>query len=65
VLSPNSSTGLPPDTVAALKRAYRQLFNSSLPRAEAIAGLAGEAGTSPEVRRLVEFVGNARRGVPA
>jgi UDP-N-acetylglucosamine acyltransferase len=57
--------GFPAHTVAALKRAYRQLFNSDLSRPEAIAGLAGESAGSPEVRRLVEFVSTARRGVPA
>lgn len=57
--------GFPPETVAALKRAYRQLFNSTVPRPQAVAALAGELAACPEVRRLVEFVGNARRGVPA
>jgi UDP-N-acetylglucosamine acyltransferase len=53
------------DSISALKRAYRQLFNSDLPRPEAIALLAGDALAYPEVQRLIEFVGNARRGVPA
>jgi UDP-N-acetylglucosamine acyltransferase len=57
--------GFPADTLTALKHAYRQLFNSSLPRPEAIAGLAAALAASPEVRRLVEFVSAARRGVPA
>jgi UDP-N-acetylglucosamine acyltransferase len=57
--------GVSAETLRLLKRAYRLLFNSDLPRPEAIAGLAGEAAASPEVRRLVEFVGSARRGVPA
>lgn len=53
------------ESIAALKRAYRQLFNSDLPRPEAIAALTEEASRSPEVRRLIEFVSTARRGVPA
>lgn len=57
--------GFAPHVLAALKRAYRQLFNSDLPRPEAIALLAGDAEEFPEVRRLVDFVGHARRGVPA
>jgi UDP-N-acetylglucosamine acyltransferase len=51
--------------IAALKRAYRQLFNSDLPRPEAVASLAGESLAYPEVLRLIEFVSSARRGVPA
>jgi UDP-N-acetylglucosamine acyltransferase len=57
--------GFPADTVAALKHAYRVLFNSSRPRSEAVASLVGEAAASPEVRRLIDFVASARRGVPA
>lgn len=57
--------GFPPETVRLLKRAYRLLFNSDLPRPDAIAGLTVEAAASPEVRRLLEFVSSARRGVPA
>lgn len=57
--------GFPPGTMRALKHAYRLLFNSHLPRAEAIAALAEEAETIPEVRRLIEFLGRTQRGVPA
>jgi len=57
--------GVSPGTITALKRAYRQLFNTARPRSEALAELAGEAAAVPEVRRLIEFVTTARRGVPA
>lgn len=57
--------GFSGDTLLALKRAYRHLFNSELPRAEAVAVLAEEARHYPEVRRLIQFVTTARRGVPA
>jgi UDP-N-acetylglucosamine acyltransferase len=57
--------GFQPLVLAALKRAYRQLFNSDLPRSEAIAALADDIAQFTEVRRLVEFVSTARRGVPA
>jgi UDP-N-acetylglucosamine acyltransferase len=57
--------GFPPATVTALKRAYRLLFNSAIPRAEALDRLDPEMDRSPEVRRLVAFVTSARRGVPA
>lgn len=52
------------EAISALKRAYRQLFNSDLPRPHAIAALAEESRHYPEVRRLIEFVSTARRGVP-
>lgn len=58
-------SGVSPGTLAALKHAYRLLFNSTLPRAEALARLAPDAGRFVEVRRLVDFVCAARRGVPA
>jgi UDP-N-acetylglucosamine acyltransferase len=57
--------GLTPETIAGLKLAYRLLFNAARPRAEALAELATEGAGSPEVRRLVDFVTTARRGVPA
>jgi site-specific recombinase XerD len=51
--------------LAALKRAYRLLFNASMPRAQALGELEPDALAVPEVRRLIEFVTAARRGVPA
>lgn len=60
-----SRAGFSRETVAALKHAYRLLFNAAIPRAEAVQRLEGVMGDSPEVRRLVAFVTSARRGVPA
>lgn len=58
--------GFPRETIAALKRAYRLLFNSSRPRAEAIAELRAQGGDQvPEVRRLLAFVTATVRGLPA
>ncbi len=57
--------GFPSATVAALKHAYRLLFNSDRPRPEAIAALEESALRVPEVARLLAFVAQARRGVPA
>jgi UDP-N-acetylglucosamine acyltransferase len=57
--------GFGPDTVAALKRAYRLLFNSAIPRADALLDLESDGARIPEVRRLMNFVATARRGVPA
>jgi UDP-N-acetylglucosamine acyltransferase len=57
--------GFPPDTLAALKHAYRLLFNTAVPRVQALAMLAPDGVRFPEVRRLVDFIGSTRRGVPA
>ncbi len=57
--------GFSRDTVAALKRAYRLLFNAPLPRPAAIERIRAELGGVAEVRHLVDFVAAARRGVPA
>jgi UDP-N-acetylglucosamine acyltransferase len=60
-----SRAGFPPETVAALKHAYRLLFNTAMPRTEAVKRLEGPMAAFPQVRRLVAFVTSARRGVPA
>ena len=57
--------GFGTEALAGLKHAYRLLFNSALSRAEALAHLESEAGQCAEVRRLIAFVGAARRGIPA
>lgn len=57
--------GFSGDAITALKRAYRLLFNSSLPRAEAVRQLRSASPVVPEVQRLVDFVARAQRGVPA
>jgi UDP-N-acetylglucosamine acyltransferase len=60
-----SRAGFPSETVAALKHAYRLLFNTAIPRSEAVKRLEEPMAASAEVRRLVAFVTSARRGVPA
>lgn len=57
--------GFSPEVLRALKHAYRLLFNSTLSRAGAIAQLESEGRPCAEVRRLLDFVASARRGVPA
>ena len=57
--------GYSPEAISALKRAYRLLFNSSMPRSEALDALEADAAATPVVRRLVDFLSCARRGVPA
>lgn len=56
--------GFSPATLTALKHAYRLLFNSTMPRAQAVAELLSEPRMTPEVRHLLEFVSTASRGVP-
>ncbi len=53
----------PPEVRRALQHAYRLLFNSRLPRSQAIAQLRGEPETCAEVARLVQFVAASERGV--
>jgi UDP-N-acetylglucosamine acyltransferase len=57
--------GLAPETIAALKRAYRALFGGGRagPRRGALAQVRDALGHVPEVARLVEFVATSARGV--
>jgi UDP-N-acetylglucosamine acyltransferase len=58
-------TGMPPDTIAALKRLYRLMFNSSLNFSQAIERTRLELPALPEVQRFIDFVARSERGVPA
>ena len=53
----------PPETIQALRQAYRVLFRSKLTLQAAIERLADEIAACEQVRRLVEFIGASRRGV--
>jgi UDP-N-acetylglucosamine acyltransferase len=55
--------GFSPETIAAIKAATRTLFFSKLLREEAIAKTLDEYGELAEVRRLVDFINNSKRGV--
>jgi UDP-N-acetylglucosamine acyltransferase len=55
--------GLSPETVMALKRAYRTLYRSKLSLEEARAELEKQAAGTPEVRRLVDFIAASTRGI--
>lgn len=55
--------GFAPEVRLALKRAFRLLFNSALPRREAVERIEREAGAFPEVRLLLAFLSRSRRGV--
>jgi len=55
--------GVPAETRAAIKRAYRLLFNAGLPRTKGIVRVRAELIGVPEVERLIDFVERSRRGV--
>lgn len=55
----------PPETVSALKRAYRLCFNSDLNLTQAQERARQELPPLPEVDLLLQFVSSTVRGVPA
>ncbi len=55
--------GFSPETISALKRAYRLLFRSELNLGQAIERVNAEVDQLPEVRQLVQFVESSQRGV--
>ncbi|HZP44618.1 MAG TPA: acyl-ACP--UDP-N-acetylglucosamine O-acyltransferase [Candidatus Binataceae bacterium] len=55
--------GFKPETIAALKAAFRKLFYSKLLRDEAIREIIAQHGEFSEIRRLVDFISNSPRGV--
>jgi UDP-N-acetylglucosamine acyltransferase len=52
-----------PETIAALKRAYKTLYRSGLSLDEARAELAKQAAGTPEVKPLVDFIAASTRGI--
>jgi UDP-N-acetylglucosamine acyltransferase len=57
--------GLPGETIAALKRAYRLFFNSDLNLSQALERARADLPPLPEVERFLAFVESSERGVPA
>jgi len=55
--------GFAPETIAALRSAFRTLFYSKLLRNEAIQQVLDEHGAVLEIRRLVDFIRASERGV--
>jgi UDP-N-acetylglucosamine acyltransferase len=55
--------GVPADVRAALKHAFRLLFNSHLGLSQAVEQLRAESAHIPEVMQLVDFVVTSQRGV--
>ncbi len=58
-------SGFPPETVTALKRAYRLMFNSDLNMGQALERARVELPQLPEVVLFLDFVSSSHRGVPA
>jgi UDP-N-acetylglucosamine acyltransferase len=55
--------GFGPETITALKRAYRLLFQRSTTRRDALARVRATLGDCPEVAHLLAFVAASQRGV--
>jgi UDP-N-acetylglucosamine acyltransferase len=55
--------GATPETIAALRRTYRTVFRSKLPRAEGLRQAEEKDGSVPEVATLLAFVRASERGV--
>ena len=55
--------GFSPETISAIRAAYRVLLQSRLNTSEAVARLEAEAPLLPEVAELVRFIRTAQRGV--
>ena len=57
--------GFSPDTINALKRAYRLFFNSDYNLSQAAERARTDLPATPEVERFIAFVVSSERGVPA
>jgi UDP-N-acetylglucosamine acyltransferase len=55
--------GFDGERIAAIKRAYRSVFMSGKPMAEARRELAGSAQESADVRQMLEFIERSERGL--
>ena len=55
--------GFSEDAIAAIKRAYRTLYRSNLPLAEAREQLAEAVHATPELEILIRFIDSATRGL--
>lgn len=55
--------GFSTETIAALKSAVRTIFYTKLLRKDALRQAEEAGGSIPEVRRLIDFIANSKRGV--
>ena len=67
VIGPNvvglTRGGFSRDTIAALKEAFRFIYHSGLNRSQALERVENDIEQIPEVKELVEFYRNSKRGV--
>ncbi|MES2125584.1 MAG: acyl-ACP--UDP-N-acetylglucosamine O-acyltransferase [Gemmatimonadota bacterium] len=56
--------GFPPETIAALKRAYRLFFNSDYNLGQALDRAGTDLPDLPEIKRFLDFVSTSQRGLP-
>jgi UDP-N-acetylglucosamine acyltransferase len=57
--------GLPAERIQALRRAYRTIFRSKLPREAGLEKAEEEWGAFPEVEEMIRFIRETERGVVA
>lgn len=55
--------GYSSERISAIKRAYKTLYLSGLPLAEALSALEGMADTAPDVMSMAEFIRDSRRSI--
>jgi UDP-N-acetylglucosamine acyltransferase len=55
--------GFPPESIEALRRAYKTVFRSGLTLEEALTELAPDRQQFPDVDKFAEFVAESRRGI--
>jgi len=55
--------GFSEDTITALRKAFRLLYNKARNTSQAIQDVEDQFGTVPEVRHLIDFVRNSQRGI--
>ena len=55
--------GFGPERMRAIRRAYKTLFASGLPLAEARAAIARDAASEPDLALLVDFIDQSQRGM--
>jgi UDP-N-acetylglucosamine acyltransferase len=55
--------GFSPETIQALKRAYRTLYRSGLALEDARRELEAQAAGCPQVQPILEFLSRSKRGI--
>jgi UDP-N-acetylglucosamine acyltransferase len=55
--------GFSPETIQALKRAYKTLYRKGLGLDEAVQQLKAQAAECPEVQNIVDFIDRSKRGI--